>query len=47
MIVSHDLKTAKLIAHLAKSRNVRAGTIIGSGTVSNKDSKRGYSCIAG
>jgi len=36
----------QLIAHLAKSRNVRAGSIIGSGTVSNKDSKRGYSCIA-
>jgi fumarylacetoacetate (FAA) hydrolase len=36
----------KLIAHLARSRNVRAGTIIGSGTVSNKDAKRGYSCIA-
>ena len=36
----------QLIAHLAKSRNVRAGSIIGSGTVSNKDNKRGYSCIA-
>ena len=36
----------QLIAHLCKSRNVRAGTIVGSGTVSNKDAKRGYSCIA-
>jgi fumarylacetoacetate (FAA) hydrolase len=36
----------KLIAHLAATRNVRAGTIVGSGTVSNKDAKRGYSCIA-
>jgi fumarylacetoacetate (FAA) hydrolase len=36
----------QLIAHLAKSRNVRAGAIIGSGTVSNKDARRGYSCIA-
>ena len=36
----------QLIAHLAKSRNVRAGTIVGSGTVSNKDASRGYSCIA-
>lgn len=35
-----------LIAHLAATRNVRAGTIVGSGTVSNKDPKRGYSCIA-
>ncbi len=36
----------QLIAHLAKTRNVRAGSIIGSGTVSNKDWTHGYSCIA-
>ena len=44
----------KLIAHLAKTRNVRAGSIIGSGTVSNKgvekkgrvDWPNGYSYIA-
>jgi fumarylacetoacetate (FAA) hydrolase len=36
----------QLIAHLAKTRNVRAGSIIGSGTVSNKDWSRGWSCIA-
>lgn len=36
----------QLIAHLAKTRNVRAGSIVGSGTVSNKDSARGYTCIA-
>ena len=44
----------QLIAHLCKTRNVRAGSIIGSGTVSNKgvvkdgktDWPRGYSCIA-
>ncbi len=36
----------QLLAHLAKSRPIRAGSIVGSGTVSNKDSKRGYSCIA-
>jgi fumarylacetoacetate (FAA) hydrolase len=36
----------QLIAHLCKSRNARAGTIVGSGTVSNKDERRGYSCIA-
>ena len=44
----------QLIAHLCKTRNVRAGSIIGSGTVSNKgvpvDGRmqwpRGYSCIA-
>jgi fumarylacetoacetate (FAA) hydrolase len=36
----------QLIAHLCKTRNVRAGSLIGSGTVSNKDWSRGYSCIA-
>jgi fumarylacetoacetate (FAA) hydrolase len=36
----------QLIAHLCKTRNARAGSIIGSGTVSNKDWTRGYSCIA-
>ena len=46
-----------LIAHLAKTRSLCAGTIIGSGTVSNKgadggpgkpvaDGGLGYSCIA-
>ncbi|CAH2790672.1 MAG: Fumarylacetoacetate hydrolase family protein [Candidatus Burkholderia crenata] len=35
----------ELIAHAAKTRNVRAGSIVGSGTVSNKDTKRGYCCI--
>jgi len=36
----------QLIAHLCKTRNVRAGSVVGSGTVSNKDWSRGYSCIA-
>ena len=36
----------QLIAHIARTRNVRAGSIVGSGTVSNKDWTRGYSCIA-
>ena len=44
----------QLIAHLCKTRNVRAGSIVGSGTVSNKgvekkgrtDWPNGYSCIA-
>ena len=46
-----------LVAHLARTRNLGAGSIIGSGTVSNRDSDggpgkpvgrggRGYSCIA-
>lgn len=36
----------QLIAHLCKTRNARAGSIVGSGTVSNKDWARGYGCIA-
>ena len=47
----------RLIAHLAKTRSLGAGTIVGSGTVSNRDPDnspgrpvadggRGYSCIA-
>ena len=36
----------QLISHLAKTRRVRAGSIVGSGTVSNHDWSRGYSCIA-
>ena len=36
----------QLIAHLCKTRNVRAGSVVGSGTVSNKDWSHGYSCIA-
>jgi fumarylacetoacetate (FAA) hydrolase len=46
-----------LVAHLAKTRNLSAGTIIGSGTVSNRGEDggpgqpvdrggRGYSCLA-
>jgi fumarylacetoacetate (FAA) hydrolase len=34
-----------LIAHAAKTRRLAAGTIIGSGTVSNADRSRGCSCI--
>lgn len=36
----------KLIAHAATSRKLSAGTIIGSGTVSNYDRSKGSSCIA-
>ena len=47
---------AQLIAHAAKTRDLAAGTIVGSGTVSNRenggpgrptaDGGVGYSCIA-
>ena len=36
----------QLIAHVAKTRRLRAGSIVGSGTVSNKDWSHGYSCVA-
>ncbi len=36
----------QLIAHVAKTRRLRAGSIVGSGTVSNKDWSRGWGCIA-
>jgi fumarylacetoacetate (FAA) hydrolase len=35
----------ELVAHAAKSRPLGAGTILGSGTVSNRDRSRGSSCI--
>ena len=37
---------ARLISHAAKTRPLKAGAIVGSGTVSNKDSSVGSSCIA-
>ncbi len=36
----------QLIAHAAKTRPLGAGTIIGSGTVSNRDRARGSCCLA-
>jgi fumarylacetoacetate (FAA) hydrolase len=36
----------QLIAHICKTRRLRAGAIVGSGTVSNADASKGYSCIA-
>jgi fumarylacetoacetate (FAA) hydrolase len=35
----------QLIAHVARTRALTAGTIIGSGTVSNEDPARGVSCL--
>lgn len=37
---------ADLIAHLAKTRAYTAGTILGSGTVSNAERSKGISCLA-
>ncbi|MCP5395400.1 MAG: fumarylacetoacetate hydrolase family protein [Sphingomonadaceae bacterium] len=55
--VDATFSLADLVAHAAKTRQLCAGTIIGSGTVSNKDADgsagkpvaeggKGYSCIA-
>jgi fumarylacetoacetate (FAA) hydrolase len=35
-----------LVAHIARTRAFTAGTILGSGTVSNADRARGVSCLA-
>jgi len=35
-----------LMQHIARTRNFTAGTILGSGTVSNEDRSRGVSCLA-
>ncbi len=37
---------ADLIHHIAKTRAYTAGTILGSGTISNEDRTRGSSCLA-
>ncbi len=36
----------QLIAHAARTRDLAAGTLIGSGTVSNEDHAKGSSCLA-
>lgn len=36
----------QLIAHAARTRDLAAGTLIGSGTVSNEDHSKGSSCLA-
>jgi fumarylacetoacetate (FAA) hydrolase len=35
----------QLVAHITRTRSLTAGTILGSGTVSNRDSERGVSCL--
>lgn len=37
---------AQLIAHAAATRPLGAGTIVGAGTVSNRDPSRGFCCLA-
>ena len=44
--VDNTFDLPRLISHAAKSRPLMAGTVVGSGTVSNVGSKDGSSCIA-
>ena len=44
--VDMQFSFAQLISHAAKTRPLSAGTIIGSGTVSNQDLNKGCSCLA-
>lgn len=37
---------ARLIEHITQTRNAGAGTVVGSGTISNYDRSRGSACIA-
>ena len=37
---------AQLVAHVAKTRPLSAGTIVGSGTIANQDTSLGASCFA-
>ena len=44
-----DLKCTSIsdiIAHICTSRSFTAGTIVGSGTISNEDTSRGSSCLS-
>jgi fumarylacetoacetate (FAA) hydrolase len=44
--VDMQFNFAQLVAHAAKTRPLSAGTIVGSGTVANKDTSLGASCFA-
>jgi fumarylacetoacetate (FAA) hydrolase len=37
---------AELVAHVAKTRPLTAGTLVGSGTIANEDTDKGASCLA-
>ncbi|HQW81454.1 MAG: fumarylacetoacetate hydrolase family protein [Rhodanobacteraceae bacterium] len=44
--VDMQFNFAQLVAHAAKTRPLSAGTIVGSGTVANEDTRLGASCFA-
>ncbi|MGB4860086.1 MAG: fumarylacetoacetate hydrolase family protein [Dokdonella sp.] len=44
--VDMQFNFGQLVAHVAKSRPLSAGTIVGSGTIANEDTGKGASCLA-
>ncbi|MEW9571459.1 fumarylacetoacetate hydrolase family protein [Rhodanobacter sp. Si-c] len=44
--VDMQFSFAQLVAHVAKTRPLTAGTIVGSGTIANQDTSLGASCLA-
>ena len=44
--VDMQFSFAQLVAHVAKTRPLTAGTIVGSGTIANQDTSKGASCLA-
>ncbi len=44
--VDMQFSFAELVAHVARTRPLTAGTIIGSGTIANQDTAKGASCLA-
>ncbi|MEO7052157.1 MAG: fumarylacetoacetate hydrolase family protein [Rhodanobacter sp.] len=44
--VDMQFSFAELVAHVAKTRPLTAGSIVGSGTIANQDTSRGASCLA-
>jgi len=44
--VDMQFNFAQLVAHAAKTRPLTAGTIVGSGTIANEDTRKGASCLA-
>ena len=44
--VDMQFNFAQLVAHAARTRPLTAGTIVGSGTIANRDTGKGASCLA-
>ncbi|HEV2538393.1 MAG TPA: fumarylacetoacetate hydrolase family protein [Frateuria sp.] len=44
--VDMQFSFAQLVAHVARTRPLTAGTIVGSGTIANQDTGKGASCLA-